>query len=674
MKSTKGILNGKKLDDWLKKDFCFETQGFSGLEKYIYFKSQSLPGASNEIISQKFRECLCSIINVFQLPADILKPETISIDEIKRFIDSDFDRYYNRLFDHVSDYDQEIEEATILRLCDWFRIPEVETLREYIFLNIRDILRGGVTVWTDFFYYCRSDTFLSNAGIDIIAEMFSQWYYGYFPTLGYSSEQHLDEKRWKNRYRWEEYDDHWKKIYDRIDVAATYLFIWCRCKHLLSSDKRFFAQGAKIAKKAFKIIMEHQLGDSGWGSNSKSKEVDFETTCIVAHALSMYAPDSATHQLKCAHEWLSKYCDKHDDLIDFPAQFVLCSDSLFLCTGEYSCVTFNTESGTRPSAKGLPKARIRFLHLSDLHYNPRDDGGESESMRKDLLNELSNLVKSGKKVDELIITGDFRHAKYQSGIKAKEAVDHAVEYIRKIASAIGIEDYKHIHIVPGNHDLNREKIKESDVETLREEYKKNKGKFTDEHLKKINSQFWFFRMICSKLYGSKLNPWKGVKLHTYYCDGKTIFLCLNTAALHHSSEDRGKLLVGTRDIEIQLENACLEFPGYPIVVLAHHSPDFFSIDEKQKIERLFEKYPVALYLCGDAHSPWWRMVNCHLEFTVGCIKVEDKTQATYMYGNTNNNEFQSFIWDINHGWGEYDSFNKSLDKFLEKMSLKAEHI
>ena len=105
------------------------------------------------------------------------------------------------------------------------------------------------------------------------------------------------------------------------------------------------------------------------------------------------------------------------------------------------------------------------------------------------------------------------------------------------------------------------------------------------------------------------------------------------------------------------------------MVLAHHSPDYFDIREKINLERVFLKYPISLYLCGDAHTPWWRMTNGHLEFTAGCVKDENGSQAEFLYGNAANYQFTSFLWDDNQGWGEFSAFNTSLNSFLRMMNM-----
>ena len=53
---------------------------------------------------------------------------------------------------------------------------------------------------------------------------------------------------------------------------------------------------------------------------------------------------------------------------------------------------------------------MKFIHLSDLHFNPTGDGRTSRKVREELISYLRDLQLD---VDELLITGDYRHARFQ---------------------------------------------------------------------------------------------------------------------------------------------------------------------------------------------------------------------------------------------------------------------
>lgn len=75
-------------------------------------------------------------------------------------------------------------------------------------------------------------------------------------------------------------------------------------------------------------------------------------------------------------------------------------------------------------------------------------------------------------IDELFFTGDFRHAKKQAGQDSQIVAENSVAFLYEIANCIGIKDKKHIHIVPGNHDLDIESDQNSNNEILANIYNK----------------------------------------------------------------------------------------------------------------------------------------------------------------------------------------------------------
>lgn len=53
---------------------------------------------------------------------------------------------------------------------------------------------------------------------------------------------------------------------------------------------------------------------------------------------------------------------------------------------------------------------MKFLHLSDIHFDPVNDGEDTVNLRNQFILYLKekNII-----VDELFFTGDFRHARNQ---------------------------------------------------------------------------------------------------------------------------------------------------------------------------------------------------------------------------------------------------------------------
>ena len=98
---------------------------------------------------------------------------------------------------------------------------------------------------------------------------------------------------------------------------------------------------------------------------------------------------------------------------------------------------------------------MKFLHISDLHFDPINDGEETTLLREKF---ITYLVEKKILVDEIFFTGDFRHALRQKEQQEDEIIENACDFLIAIAQSV-VKDtdniYRHIHIVPGNHDLIR---------------------------------------------------------------------------------------------------------------------------------------------------------------------------------------------------------------------------
>lgn len=306
---------------------------------------------------------------------------------------------------------------------------------------------------------------------------------------------------------------------------------------------------------------------------------------------------------------------------------------------------------------------MRFVHISDLHFNPKEDGRTSRNIRNDLLPYLQSQDISA---DELLITGDYRHAKFQKS--EEKDIDAVVKYIKDIAKAVNITDVKHIHLVPGNHDCDREKGDTRKTAMIRKKYNPDNGGFSKDDLVFLMQRFKYFKTVCDTLYGSD-NYWNNNDLHTYRVINKTVFLYLNTAIMHNCDADRDKhrLLIGNDCVDRLLNEIDAKYPEYPIIVLAHHSPDCFDKSEKEAIEDIFRLHTkVFLYLCGDAHESWLRKVNNHIEITMGCLKQGKNIEATFLYGDTDAQNYSVHHWV--RAWEPYVAANVQLQEYFPTVS------
>lgn len=184
---------------------------------------------------------------------------------------------------------------------------------------------------------------------------------------------------------------------------------------------------------------------------------------------------------------------------------------------------------------------MKFIHISDLHFNPNNDGRTSRNIRAELIPYLQELNITA---DELLITDDYRHAGLQRK-RTQADIDDVVNYIKDIAKAVNITEVTRIHLVPGNHDRSRGKGEAHRIAEIRSNYDPSKGVFDKDDLKFLLQKFNYFRRVCGTLYGVG-NYWKPSVLHTYRVIDRTVFLYLNTAIMHNCDEDRKqhRLIIG----------------------------------------------------------------------------------------------------------------------------------
>ncbi len=299
--------------------------------------------------------------------------------------------------------------------------------------------------------------------------------------------------------------------------------------------------------------------------------------------------------------------------------------------------------------------------MSDIHYNPESDGVSTHTARTELPKYLAS-----KKInaDYLFVTGDFRHAAYQSGNEQQHA-EEAVDYVIKIAEAANVSA-DNIYYVSGNHDLSRFS-NDDDKARLREiskNYDHLQGKIAQEEYDFLFSRFSYFGYIREEFSKRGVIDYWNKNIHNYHSLDEFDLLSINTCLFCDSDNDRGNLILGTYDIMKILEEKRANSIEKPLVVLAHHSLNLLIGSEKKQFLSLCKDMNVT-YLCGDAHLIDVQEYNNVYEFTSGCMVASNGVQTT-----VNCIELTSGIkpvvvahsWDTHLlTWDEYSHFNNQVN-------------
>src|SRR6266849_1370695 len=97
---------------------------------------------------------------------------------------------------------------------------------------------------------------------------------------------------------------------------------------------------------------------------------------------------------------------------------------------------------------------MKILHLSDLHFRNRDIS--QDLVLSSLLKSLEDIFRIQTKPNIIIITGDIAF----SG--KSEEYQRARSFIEDIAKICELSP-EHVFIIPGNHDVDRTKIKQTHI-------------------------------------------------------------------------------------------------------------------------------------------------------------------------------------------------------------------
>jgi predicted MPP superfamily phosphohydrolase len=283
---------------------------------------------------------------------------------------------------------------------------------------------------------------------------------------------------------------------------------------------------------------------------------------------------------------------------------------------------------------------MKFLHISDLHFNPKDDGRATRDLRE----KFSKYVKEKgiTDVNEVFFTGDFRHAGNQCHQPEDEVAKNAVEFLREIASCVGVENDRNIHIVPGNHDLSREadtQTNNSILSAIYEKYEKNDGRFegcVNENvpaLDYLRSRFSFFEKCATLLNNRIWTDFGNGMLHRIDSspdlDSYSI-LCLNTAIASGHDDFRYKLLIGTDDFDKIMRKA----NGRLLIVLAHNPLSHLEADEQNTIKNIIrDRETPVLWLSGDVHESRYDNTYNIACVTTGCMIQQNGTEASFVVGD-----------------------------------------
>lgn len=315
---------------------------------------------------------------------------------------------------------------------------------------------------------------------------------------------------------------------------------------------------------------------------------------------------------------------------------------------------------------------MKWLHISDMHFDPSNDGRATRDLRE----KFETYVKEKNicDVDEVFFTGDFRHAFKQRNQDADTVAQNAIEFLRWIAYCVGVTETQHIHIVPGNHDLDRECNQESNkiiLNRIYEQYEYNEGRFTGNAYDNITStsyllnRFGFFEK-CIQLIDNKVwNNFKEGPIHRFKnFDGYSI-VYLNTAISSGRNSDRHNLLIGLDDFDKAIRNTNVA----PLIILGHNPLFHLDRNEQNIIKNILrDNGAPVVWLCGDIHEVHYDKSYDIACISTGCLIKQKGTKASFFVGQIEKYKgisIDAYAYAAEHGyWQAEEAITKRVKESI----------
>lgn len=298
---------------------------------------------------------------------------------------------------------------------------------------------------------------------------------------------------------------------------------------------------------------------------------------------------------------------------------------------------------------------IRWLHISDLHFN--DDDMSTTALRESL---LPFLRKKNWSFDYIFCTGDIRTA-------PKDFPDEAASYLRSFCrekhdGGIGVP-LRNLFIVPGNHDVNRDLPARNAA--IKKVFYRRKGTYSPKYgtiessaLNAIHEGQKEFRQFLTKVYGDAVPD----RLAYYQQPQKPHFviktpdfniLHVDTTLSYTKGQEANDLIVGTKLLQDALKD--LE-PTKPVILLTHYPITALYQEERKYVSELLHQNGVKLWLAGHEHDYDIQPIKYIQSFQAGELRMEDGTKALVLIGeydpDTQRGTLYAYSW-FPEGWAKY---------------------
>lgn len=313
---------------------------------------------------------------------------------------------------------------------------------------------------------------------------------------------------------------------------------------------------------------------------------------------------------------------------------------------------------------------LTVLHLSDAHIGHPSYGLDINLVLYPLLEDIRKQASHGLVPDLIIFSGDLVFGQLPTSSIA-EQFQTAREFLAELTNGFSIP----IFLVPGNHDVNRDKVEFAHQEWL-EAYIADDGKI--ERDAREGTSTWrgilarqidwadFVRSL-PHTYSYELNDQTFIGRGTLETEfGRVNLIGFNTAWASIKELEQGALRIGPHQFK-QAKMMRREMQGL-VLAVGHHPPTWLHKKETSDFEKWLET-ETHLFLHGHEHDVWFRDYSgTHLRVAAGAcyqgsgdenvyqwIKLDTVTKTSYLTLRTLNDKGGAV------GWMPYSILRKTDD-------------
>lgn len=248
---------------------------------------------------------------------------------------------------------------------------------------------------------------------------------------------------------------------------------------------------------------------------------------------------------------------------------------------------------------------LTYVHLSDIHFG-QEKGGDifiHDDVKEQLLADAREYIIQLEcdKADGIIISGDIAYAGKQA------EYDAAGKWLDRLTAAVGC-DVTSVQVVPGNHDVDRDKITEITQVTI-DDIIKNGDDALDKYLKNEDDREFLYKQFAgyrefAEGYDCPLDTDGKITKHRIIeiaPSRRLKFIGMNTALIcSKSREEEGGLILGRRQRVIPTE------PGLETIIIAHHPLNWLQDSEDAN---RYIKSRARVFISGHEHKPSHKCIN-----------------------------------------------------------------